>query len=103
MDALRDVIYVDGRSLPKKVAPKMYFALNKPKGWGEAVPYDVLANDKHLLLNQGADYLHVKVSSTQHLDSFWGVCRYICSSDTGGSRPVLSLFDEYFKIWVLCH
>lgn len=33
VDPLKDVIYVDGRSLPKKLAPKLYFALNKPKGY----------------------------------------------------------------------
>lgn len=33
VNPLKDVIYVDGRSLPKKMAPKLYFALNKPKGY----------------------------------------------------------------------
>ncbi|KAL3684886.1 hypothetical protein R1sor_002908 [Riccia sorocarpa] len=56
VDPLKDTIYVDGKSLPRKLPSKMYFALNKPKG-------------------------------------------YICSSVQEGTRPVLSLFDEYFKIW----
>ncbi|KAL2653085.1 hypothetical protein R1flu_021213 [Riccia fluitans] len=56
VDPLKDSIYVDGKSLPKKLATKMYFALNKPKG-------------------------------------------YICSSVQEGTRPVLSLLDDYFKIW----
>lgn len=29
----RDVIYVNGNRLPKKQPPKVYFALNKPKGF----------------------------------------------------------------------
>eukprot|EP00250_Pteridium_aquilinum_P007451 c17161_g1_i1 orf=471-1634(-) len=33
VDPLKDSIYVDGRSLPKKMAPKLYFVLNKPKGY----------------------------------------------------------------------
>ncbi|BBN00391.1 23S rRNA pseudouridine2605 synthase [Marchantia polymorpha subsp. ruderalis] len=56
VDPLKDIIYVDGNSLPKKMATKMYFALNKPKG-------------------------------------------YICSSVEEGMKPVLSLFDDYFKVW----
>ncbi|KAG6553863.1 hypothetical protein Mapa_004780 [Marchantia paleacea] len=56
VDPLKDIIYVDGNSLPKKMATKMYFVLNKPKG-------------------------------------------YICSSVEEGMKPVLSLFDDYFKVW----
>ncbi|MCO5567250.1 hypothetical protein L7F22_020939 [Adiantum nelumboides] len=33
VDPLKDSIYVDGQSLPKKLAPKLYFVLNKPKGY----------------------------------------------------------------------
>eukprot|EP01018_Ginkgo_biloba_P033584 Gb_12891 [translate_table: standard] len=33
VDPLKDAIYVDGNSLPKKLPPKLYFALNKPKGY----------------------------------------------------------------------
>lgn len=33
VDLVRDSIYVDGRSLPKKLPPKLYFAVNKPKGY----------------------------------------------------------------------
>lgn len=33
VDPSRDVIYVKGNCLPKKLPPKVYFALNKPKGY----------------------------------------------------------------------
>ncbi|XP_041022631.1 putative ribosomal large subunit pseudouridine synthase SVR1, chloroplastic isoform X1 [Juglans microcarpa x Juglans regia] len=33
VDPARDVIYVNGNRLPKKQPPKVYFALNKPKGY----------------------------------------------------------------------
>lgn len=57
VDPLKDAIYIDGNSLPKKLPPKLYFALNKPKG-------------------------------------------YICSSGEDNSKSVLSLLDEYLKIWI---
>ncbi|CAM6026376.1 unnamed protein product [Sphagnum balticum] len=56
VDPLKDVIFLNGRSLPKKPVLKFYFALNKPKG-------------------------------------------YICSNAAEGSKPVLSLFEDYWKIW----
>lgn len=33
VDPVRDVIYVNGNRLPKKLPPKVYFGLNKPKGY----------------------------------------------------------------------
>ena len=33
VEPVRDVIYVNGNRLPKKLPPKVYFALNKPKGF----------------------------------------------------------------------
>ncbi|KAJ9187070.1 hypothetical protein P3X46_002566 [Hevea brasiliensis] len=33
VDRARDVIYVNGNRLPKKLPPKLYLALNKPKGY----------------------------------------------------------------------
>ncbi|XP_024380410.1 putative ribosomal large subunit pseudouridine synthase SVR1, chloroplastic [Physcomitrium patens] len=33
VNPLKDTIFLDGRSLPKKPPPKFYFALNKPKGY----------------------------------------------------------------------
>ncbi|KAK4836257.1 hypothetical protein QYF36_020524 [Acer negundo] len=33
VDPTKDIIYVNGRRLPKKLPPKVYFALNKPKGY----------------------------------------------------------------------
>ncbi|KAG2326413.1 hypothetical protein Bca4012_035378 [Brassica carinata] len=33
VDPTRDVIYVNGNRVPKKLPPKVYFALNKPKGY----------------------------------------------------------------------
>ncbi|CAM8889111.1 unnamed protein product [Rhodiola kirilowii] len=33
VDPGRDIIYVNGNRLPKKLPPKVYFALNKPKGY----------------------------------------------------------------------
>ncbi|KAL3520756.1 hypothetical protein ACH5RR_018905 [Cinchona calisaya] len=33
VDPVRDVIYVNGNRLAKKLPPKVYFALNKPKGY----------------------------------------------------------------------
>uniref|UniRef100_A0A0C9RWM8 TSA: Wollemia nobilis Ref_Wollemi_Transcript_8261_1645 transcribed RNA sequence n=1 Tax=Wollemia nobilis TaxID=56998 RepID=A0A0C9RWM8_9CONI len=56
VDPLKDTIYIDGKTLPKKLPPKLYFALNKPKG-------------------------------------------YICSSGEE-NKSVLSLLDDYMKIWV---
>lgn len=32
VDPTRDIIYVNGNRIPKKLPPKVYFALNKPKG-----------------------------------------------------------------------
>lgn len=57
VDPLKDAIYIDGNSLPKKLPPKLYFALNKPKG-------------------------------------------YICSSGEDNLKSVVSLLDEYLKIWI---
>ncbi|KAG0561307.1 hypothetical protein KC19_9G053800 [Ceratodon purpureus] len=56
VNPLKDIIFLDGRSLPKKAPPKFYFALHKPKG-------------------------------------------YICSSAKDAPKPVLSLLEEYWKIW----
>ncbi|KAH6801575.1 pseudouridine synthase family protein [Perilla frutescens var. frutescens] len=33
VDPGKDIIYVNGNRLPKKLPPKVYFALNKPKGY----------------------------------------------------------------------
>ncbi|KAI4351471.1 hypothetical protein L6164_005839 [Bauhinia variegata] len=33
VDPAKDIIYVNGNRLPKKQPPKVYFALNKPKGY----------------------------------------------------------------------
>ncbi|KAK3027207.1 hypothetical protein RJ639_040796 [Escallonia herrerae] len=33
VDPGRDIIYVNGNRLPKKLPPKVYFAMNKPKGY----------------------------------------------------------------------
>ncbi|KAL1209824.1 putative ribosomal large subunit pseudouridine synthase SVR1 [Cardamine amara subsp. amara] len=33
VDPTRDIIYVNGNRIPKKLPPKVYFALNKPKGY----------------------------------------------------------------------
>ncbi|XP_030548884.1 putative ribosomal large subunit pseudouridine synthase SVR1, chloroplastic isoform X2 [Rhodamnia argentea] len=33
VDPMKDVIYVNGNRLPKKLPPKVYLALNKPKGY----------------------------------------------------------------------
>lgn len=33
VDLVKDSIYVDGRTLPKKAPPKLCFAVNKPKGY----------------------------------------------------------------------
>lgn len=33
VDPARDIIYVNGNRLPKKLPPKVYLALNKPKGF----------------------------------------------------------------------
>ncbi|CAI9091155.1 OLC1v1026102C2 [Oldenlandia corymbosa var. corymbosa] len=33
VDPLRDVIFVNGSRLPRRLPPKVYFALNKPKGY----------------------------------------------------------------------
>ncbi|XP_010554550.1 PREDICTED: uncharacterized protein LOC104824234 [Tarenaya hassleriana] len=33
VDPVRDIIYVNGNRLPKKLPPKVYLALNKPKGY----------------------------------------------------------------------
>ncbi|KAL0862420.1 hypothetical protein Bca101_041538 [Brassica carinata] len=33
VDPTRDIIYVNGNRVPKKLPPKVYFALNKPKGY----------------------------------------------------------------------
>ncbi|GLT64238.1 hypothetical protein SLA2020_367440 [Shorea laevis] len=33
VDPARDIIYVNGNRLPKRQPPKVYFALNKPKGY----------------------------------------------------------------------
>lgn len=32
VDPFKDTIYVNGSRLSKKLPPKLYFALNKPKG-----------------------------------------------------------------------
>lgn len=56
VDPFKDIIYVNGCRLSKKLPPKLYFALNKPKG-------------------------------------------YICSSGEKESKPIISLFDEYWKTW----
>ncbi|KAG9441890.1 hypothetical protein H6P81_017744 [Aristolochia fimbriata] len=33
VDVYKDIIYVNGSRLPKKLPPKLYFAVNKPKGY----------------------------------------------------------------------
>lgn len=38
VDPARDVIYVNGNRLPKRLPPKVYLALNKPKGLVIALP-----------------------------------------------------------------
>lgn len=33
VDPAKDIIYVNGNRLPKRLPPKVYLALNKPKGF----------------------------------------------------------------------
>ncbi|KAL8533184.1 hypothetical protein ACS0TY_009433 [Phlomoides rotata] len=56
VDPGRDIIYVNGNRLAKKLPPKVYLALNKPKG-------------------------------------------YICSMGEKETKSVITLFDDFMKIW----
>ncbi|KAG5533165.1 hypothetical protein RHGRI_027397 [Rhododendron griersonianum] len=47
VDPARDVIYVNGNRLPKRLPPKVYLALNKPKGYIATVNGKV--NQRHLI------------------------------------------------------
>ncbi|XP_048502276.1 putative ribosomal large subunit pseudouridine synthase SVR1, chloroplastic isoform X3 [Beta vulgaris subsp. vulgaris] len=48
----RDIIYVNGNRLPKRLPPKVYLALNKPKGYIAAVNGEV--HKRHVMaINQG--------------------------------------------------
>ncbi|KAM5555939.1 putative ribosomal large subunit pseudouridine synthase SVR1, chloroplastic [Rosa sericea] len=51
VDPGRDIIYVNGRRLPKKLPPKVYLALNKPKG------YICAAGENKSVLGLFDDYL----------------------------------------------
>ncbi|XP_004308770.1 PREDICTED: uncharacterized protein LOC101314807 [Fragaria vesca subsp. vesca] len=51
VDPGRDIIYVNGNRLPKKLPPKVYLALNKPKG------YICAAGEKKSVLSLFDDYL----------------------------------------------
>ncbi|KAF4368085.1 hypothetical protein F8388_002696 [Cannabis sativa] len=51
VDPARDMIYVNGNRLPKRLPPKVYFALNKPKG------YICSSGEKKSVLGLFEDYL----------------------------------------------
>lgn len=42
VDPTRDIIYVNGNRLPKRLPPKVYFALNKPKGFVTITDHSLL-------------------------------------------------------------
>ncbi|KAG8480549.1 hypothetical protein CXB51_024587 [Gossypium anomalum] len=84
VDPGKDIIYVNGNRLPKKLPPKVYLALNKPKGFVSfAEPQSAFSgfSDYVLQLN-----LYLMQS-------------YICSSGEKEFRSVLDLFEDYLKAW----
>lgn len=98
VDPARDMIYVNGNRLPKKLPPKVYLALNKPKGC--------------VTVTCPCNYFYVPLLFNV-LSQVWAlnpmcICglmrlqyhRYICSSGEKESKSVLCLFDDYLKSWV---
>lgn len=97
VDPASDIIYVNGRRLPKKLPPKVYLALNKPKGFVIffLLPGIVtLVNGPFVLsiLNYALEAMLILIQSS------YG--RYICSSGEKEFKSVISLFDDYIKSWV---
>lgn len=86
VDPGKDSIYVNGNRLPKKLPPKVYLALNKPKGFVFYLAHKVLCSNLNF----------VKCLELIRLILY----RYICSSGEKETKPVISLFDDFLKSWV---
>lgn len=92
VDPGKDIIYVNGNRLPKKLPPKVYLALNKPKGF-------VSFTEPQSAFSGFSDYvLQLNLYLMQSC-----YCRYICSSGEKEFRSVLDLFEDYLKAWVRRH
>ncbi|KAK8555004.1 hypothetical protein V6N13_103737 [Hibiscus sabdariffa] len=59
VDPSKDIIYVNGNRLPKKLPPKVYLALNKPKGFVSTLHYICSSGEKEFrsVLDLFEDYL----------------------------------------------
>jgi hypothetical protein len=97
VDISKDSIYVNGNRISKKLPPKLYFAVNKPKG---SVSYFDL-----MTISWCNDYLaflgEIPLEKRNHhfkyvVSMFY---RYICSCGEE-SKSVVSLFNDYLKGWV---
>lgn len=98
VDPARDMIYVNGNRLPKKLPPKVYLALNKPKGCATVTcPWNYF--DVPLLFNVLSQVWALNpmcICGLMRLQYH----RYICSSGEKESKSVLCLFDDYLRSWV---
>ena len=100
VDISKDSIYVNGNRISKKLPPKLYFAVNKPKGLVSYFPclfcvlhrsrcHGYLAFQWNICQRKGTINLCVV-----------SICyRYICSCGEE-SKSVVSLFNDYLKGWV---
>lgn len=101
VDISKDSIYVNGNRISKKLPPKLYFAVNKPKGLVSYLPYWLMFCISH----DGPWYLAFKwniykIKGTISFMNVVSICyRYICSSGEE-SKSVVSLFNDYLKGWV---
>lgn len=94
VDPLRDIIYVNGNRLPKKLPPKVYLALNKPKGFVTVTKY-ILFHIVFLSLLLMQDW-KLFLWFRNLMQFYCG--RYICSS--GEKKSVMCLVDDYLRSWV---
>ena len=98
VDISKDSIYVNGNRISKKLPPKLYFAVNKPKGLVSYFPCF------SCVLHRCHDYLAFQWNICQRKGTInlcvVSICyRYICSCGEE-SKSVVSLFNDYLKGWV---
>jgi len=100
VDISKDSIYVNGNRISKKLPPKLYFAVNKPKG---LVSYfSCLFCVLHRSRCHGYLAFQWNIYQTKGTISLCvvSICyRYICSCGEE-SKSVVSLFNDYLKGWV---
>ena len=94
VDPLRDSIYVDGRSLPRKAPPRLYFMVNKPKGFICSAPPPANSPTEADSVT-GRKGSGGGGSGSSNASSMGGGV----GASGGAARSALSLLEGFLRVW----